>query len=165
MANSQNMIYSVSRKSPLPLISKIAFMVLVLTSTSVNANAIYTWIDDKGVTHYSQQPPASNQASSKKLYSEDIEPKHVGTIAPIKSVADLNQPSELEQKAAAISLADKQQAQQVCKNAQHSLNVLTTHTKLTKKNNATGKLESMTEEQRQAAITEQKERMKLFCKT
>ncbi|GIU49389.1 hypothetical protein TUM4438_32900 [Shewanella sairae] len=165
MTNSQNMIRSVSRKSQLPLISKIAFMVLVLTSSSVNANAIYTWIDDNGVTHYSQQPPASNQASSKKLYSEDIEPKHVGTIAPTKSVADLNQPSELEQQAAAIALADKQQAQQVCKNAQHSLNVLTTHTKLTKKNSTTGELVSMTEEQRQAEIVEQNQKIKLFCKT
>lgn len=165
MTNSQNMIRSVSRKSQLPLISKITFMVLVLTSSSINANAIYTWIDDNGVTHYSQQPPASNQASSKKLYSEDIEPKHVGTIAPTKSVPDLNQPSELEQKAAAIGLADKQQAQQVCQNAQHSLNVLTTHTKLTKKNSTTGELVSMTEEQRQAEIVEQNQRIKLFCKT
>ncbi len=72
-------------------------------------------------------------------------------------------PSDLETNAAMIKQADKKQAKLICKNAQHSLNVLTTHSKLNKKNKDTGEVVAMTEEQRQASITEQRERVKLFC--
>lgn len=146
-------------------------LLITLTSVaSVSANTIYTWVDDNGVTHYSQQPPSptdspTNSAFTNKLYSEDIEPKRIGTVAPLKPITQNKQASELEKKAAAINLADKQQAQQVCENAKHSLNVLTTHTKLNKKNNETGEVVAMTEEQRQASIAEQNERIRLFCNT
>ncbi|WP_259649492.1 DUF4124 domain-containing protein [Shewanella sp. MBTL60-007] len=141
-----------------------AFLAIALSSSPVLANVIYTWVDDKGVTHYSQQPPENTQEQSNpdKLYSEDIEPKQIGTVAPSASVAD-KAPTDLEKKAAAITQNDKKQAEGICKNAQHSLNVLTTHSKLNKKDAESGKVVAMTEEQRQAAIAEHKQKIKLFC--
>ena len=147
-----------------------SLLVALACIATASANTIYTWVDSNGVTHYSQQPPSQTESTSSKtatnkLYSEDIEPKPIGTVAPLKPLPQNKQVSELEKKAAAIHLADKQQAQQVCENAKHSLKVLTTHTKLNKKNNQTGEVMAMTEEQRQASIAEQNERIRLFCKT
>ncbi|GIU33720.1 DUF4124 domain-containing protein [Shewanella schlegeliana] len=141
-----------------------ALLVLSLWSSSSHANVIYTWIDDKGVTHYSQQPPehTQEQTNSDKLYSEDIEPKQIGTVAPSASIVD-KAPTDLENKAAVITQNDQKQAEGICKNAKHSLNVLTTHTKLNKKDASSGKVVAMTEEQRQAAIAEHKQKIKLFC--
>lgn len=140
-----------------------AFFVFAISS-SAQANVIYTWVDDKGVTHYSQQPPENNltQTHSDKLYSEDLKPKQIGTVAPSTPIAE-KAPTDLERKAAAITQNDKKQAEGICKNAQHSLNVLTTHTKLNKKDAESGKVVAMTEEQRQAAIAEHKQKIKLFC--
>ncbi|MFT5790551.1 MAG: hypothetical protein ACI8SJ_002680, partial [Shewanella sp.] len=72
-------------------------------------------------------------------------------------------PTELERSALAIKKSDKAQAKTICESARHSLNVLTSHSKLNQKSKETGKTVAMTEEQRQAAITEQKERVSLFC--
>ncbi|GIU21568.1 MULTISPECIES: DUF4124 domain-containing protein [unclassified Shewanella] len=141
------------------------FLLLAVSSSSAQANIIYTWVDDSGVTHYSQQPPEQreNQANTDKLYSEDLNPKQIGTVAPSSPVTQVQAQTDLEKKAAAINQADSEQAKQICKNARHSLNVLTTHAKLNKKNKQTGEMVAMTEEQRQASISEQKERVKLFC--
>ncbi|WP_041416072.1 DUF4124 domain-containing protein [Shewanella halifaxensis] len=140
------------------------FLVCALSSSPVRANVIYTWVDDKGVTHYSQQPPERNieQTKPDKLYTEDIEPRQIGTVAPSAPITNKT-PTDLEIKAAAITQNDHKQAERICKNAKHSLNVLTTHTKLNKKDAESGKVVAMTEEQRQAAITEHKQKIKLFC--
>ncbi len=136
-----------------------------LSSTPAQANVIYTWVDDNGVTHYSQQPPEEGHtlANTDKLYSADLKPKQIGTVAPSAPIVKNQAQTDLEKKAAAINQADSEQAKQICENARHSLNVLTTHAKLNKKNKQTGEVVAMTEEQRQASISEQKERVKLFC--
>lgn len=63
------------------------FLVLALPLlfiTSVSATVIYKWVDEHGVTHYSQQNPENviDQSKSTKLNSEDIEPKAIGALAP-----------------------------------------------------------------------------------
>lgn len=141
------------------------FLLLGLSASSSQANIIYTWVDANGVTHYSQQPPedAQTPTHTDKLYSDDLKPKQIGTVAPSSPIVKNQAQTDLEKTAAAINQADSAQAKQICENARHSLNVLTTHAKLNKKNKQTGEVVAMTEEQRQASISEQKERIKLFC--
>ena len=136
---------------------------LCLLGQPVVAGVIYTWVDEQGVTHYSQQPPEQEQLKASQLYSEDIERAKVGYVAPIKK----EQPqavSELEKSAALIKEKDAKQAQSICENAKHNLDVLTTHNKLIRKSeDPTKEPEAMTEEERQTAIAQQQERSKLFC--
>jgi hypothetical protein len=129
-------------------------------STCLFAATIYTWVDDAGVVHYSQQQPLNVDAS--KIYSEDMKPAKIGTYTPQKKTA-VNVESQLEQSAKIINEKDKQQAKDICESAKHSLSVLNTHSKLNQQDKTTGETVSMTEEQRQAAITENTERVRLFC--
>lgn len=132
-----------------------------LFSNDVYATEIYTWVDEHGVTHYSQEPPKHNQV--KKIYSEDIEPAKIGTVSPKATAKAKSEPTELEKSAIAIKKSDKAQAKIICDNAKHSLNVLTSHSKLNKQSKGSGESIAMTEEQRQTAIKEQKQRVSLFC--
>lgn len=139
-----------------------AFVLLAsLFSTYAHGTEIYTWVDEHGVTHYSQEPPKHNQVN--KIYSEDIEPAKIGTVSPKATAKAKSEPTELEQSAIAIKKSDKAQAKIICDNAKHSLNVLTSHSKLNKQSKESGESVAMTEEQRQAAIKEQKQRVSLFC--
>lgn len=139
-------------------------LVLVLTLISIgsaSATVIYKWVDKDGVTHYSQQVPEN--ASTDKIYSEDIEQQPIGFIAP-KARPAAPEPSEEEKNAARIKEQNKEQAANICESAKHSLKVLTTHSRFISKDEATGEMVAMREEDRQAKITAQEERIKLFCK-
>ncbi|MFQ6370916.1 DUF4124 domain-containing protein [Shewanella sp. YIC-542] len=133
---------------------------LAIYSPIIIAGDIYQWVDEHGVTHYSQQPPAGKNVRT--LNSKAIEPEKIGTVAPVKRTA-LTQPSQAERDAAAIKARDQAQAQKICENARFSLDVLQTHTRLQQKDVKTGQPVQMTEEERQAAIATQQERIRLFC--
>ncbi|WOT05918.1 DUF4124 domain-containing protein [Shewanella youngdeokensis] len=135
-------------------------LITLLFSLKLQAGEIYTWVDAQGVTHFSQQPPPHQKAD--KVFSEDIEPKKIGSVTPVKSL-EAKTVSESEKTAAIIKQKDAAQAKSICENAKHSLNVLMTHSRLTQKNNQTGDSVVMTEEQRQAAISKQQEKVSLFC--
>lgn len=136
---------------------------LCLLGQPVLAGVIYTWVDEQGVTHYSQQPPEQEQLKASQLYSEDIEPAKVGYIAPTKK-DEPQAVSELEKSAALIKEKDAKQAQSICANAKHNLDVLTTHNRLIRQSeDPTKEPVAMSEEERQTAIAQQQERIKLFC--
>lgn len=136
-------------------------MFINLFSTLAYATEIYTWVDEHGVTHYSQEPPEQKQVT--KIYSEDIKPAKIGSVSPKAPVTTKAEASELEKIATSIKGSDNAQAKVICDNAKHSLNVLISHSKLNKQNKETGESIAMTEEQRQTAIKEQKQRISLFC--
>ncbi len=125
------------------------------------ATTIYKWVDENGVTHYSQEKPP--EITTEKLYSEDIEQQKVGFTAPKVTERQEEQKSEAALAAEAITEKDKAQAKAICENAQHQLKVLETHTRLTRKNEKDGEMVRMTEEDRQSEIAAQKQRIKLFC--
>lgn len=138
-----------------------ALLLTLALSPAVLATTIYKWVDENGVTNYSQQVPP--EKSSETLYSEEIEQQKVGFIAPKVTAASAPTKSSEQTATQAIVLQDKAQAKAICSNAKHRLNLLNTHTRLTQKNEQTGDMEKMTEEQRQAAISIQQERIRLFC--
>ncbi|WP_239473279.1 DUF4124 domain-containing protein [Shewanella algidipiscicola] len=143
---------------------KIRYHALLLTlilSPAVFATTIYKWVDENGVTHYSQQVPPDRP--SETLYSEDIEQQKVGFIAPKETEVSVPTKNPQQTAAEAIVRQDKAQAKAICSNAKHQLNLLNTHTRLTRRNAQTGDMERMTEEQRQAAMSAQQEKISLFC--
>ncbi|WP_237524044.1 DUF4124 domain-containing protein [Shewanella sp. KX20019] len=136
-------------------------LIASLFSSNLYASEIYTWVDEDGVTHFTQEPP--EQQNAEKMYSEDIKPGKIGSVSPTNSSKLAEAPTELERAALAINESDKAQAKSICESAKHSLSVLTSHSKLNKRSKETGKTVAMTEGQRQATIAEQKERISLFC--
>ncbi|MGL5359316.1 MAG: DUF4124 domain-containing protein [Shewanella sp.] len=131
--------------------------------TPAMASVIYTWVDKHGVTHYSQEPPSQEQQKASELNSQALEPAKIGYIAPTTKTEE-PKVSDAEKSAALIKERDAKQAQSICDNAKHYLNVLTTHTNLIRQSaDKTQEGQAMTEEERQAAITQQQERIKLFC--
>jgi len=144
------------------MFTKTLVLVLALISIgSASATVIYKWVDKDGVTHYSQQKPEN--ASTDKIHSEDIEQQPIGFIAPKERPAE-PQPSEEEKNATRIKEENKQHAADICDNAKHSLNVLTSHSRIRSQDETTGEMVAMREEDRQAKIKEQEERIRLFCK-
>ncbi|QBF83685.1 DUF4124 domain-containing protein [Shewanella maritima] len=150
-----------SRQHSLLINITAALFIFVVAIPLASAAVIYTWVDDKGVVHYSEQPPKGVNAT--KIYSEDIEPAKAGYIAP-KKREQVQKQSELEKSAAIINATDKEQAKELCESAKHSLSVLKSYNRLTRKNEKTGEMEQMTAEQKTQAINENEQRVKLFCK-
>ncbi|GGI92340.1 DUF4124 domain-containing protein [Shewanella gelidii] len=140
---------------------KFASLLLVLFTAPTFATVIYTWVDENGVTHYSQQSPENIEAT--KLYSEDMEQALIGFVSPKVSKKSDEQLSTEELNAELIKRQDGDQAKSICASAKHSLQILTTHSKLNRQDPKSGKSIAMTEEERQAAIKENKERISLFC--
>ncbi|WP_144210812.1 DUF4124 domain-containing protein [Shewanella donghaensis] len=128
------------------------------------ATVIYSWVDEDGVKHYSQQPPA--EVHSDKIYSEDIEPPQVGYLPVLPNTsysASSSKTSDEEKNAAAIKKNDSEQAASICKNAKHSLNVLSTYQRLHRKDPTTGESIQVSEVERIAQIEKNEERIKMFC--
>ncbi len=61
---------------------------LVIFATFVSgellAAQVYSWVDDKGVTHYSQQPPRDNANAQFSLIDTVFSPSELSTIEKIK---------------------------------------------------------------------------------
>ncbi|QUN05135.1 DUF4124 domain-containing protein [Shewanella yunxiaonensis] len=141
-------------------IGLISAILAVIFSPISSATDIYKWVDKNGVTHYSQQPPADKPVNT--LDSSAIEPGKIGTVAPIKR-NDEPVKTQQELDADAINAKDAAQAEKLCESARFNLDVLLTHTRLQRSDDKTGEPVKMTEEDRQKAIADQQERIRLFC--
>jgi hypothetical protein len=144
-----------------PLVFLLSTVFILGLSLNVSATVIYSWTDKDGKTHYSQEPPVEVEA--KRQYSEDIERDRVGYVAPVKKQAQPTDESLRQAEALLIKEKDSKQAEGICDKATHSLKVLTSHTNLNRQNEQTGEVVAMTEEERQAAINENQQRVELFC--
>ncbi|MFT5705090.1 MAG: hypothetical protein ACI8SK_001044 [Shewanella sp.] len=144
------------------MLIKLICLSLSLTFTSSTfAIEIFQWVDKDGVTHYSQQPPKNN--SSNKIYSEDLEQKPIGSVQPKIRESTTPVQSEDEKNAATIKKQNTEQATALCESAKQNLKILTSHSRLKSKDEKTGGLVMMKEEDRQQEIKNQKKRIKLFC--
>ncbi len=133
---------------------------LITLSFQALGTVIYTWVDENGKTHYSQQPPEKGNVT--KLYSEDIEQGPIGFVAP-KMKKETSELTQEEKDAQTIKLQDKAQADTLCKSAKHKLNLLMTYDRLTRKDPQSGEEVVLNEKDKQTEIAQQKERIRLFC--
>ena len=78
-----------------------------LTQLSLSSTTyIYKWVDDKGVTHYSQDEPVGIVAE--KIDAQTLQPKKIGSVSPTKKSAVKTQ-TQVRDKG-----ADTLQSQQLC---------------------------------------------------
>ncbi len=134
----------------------IALLVLLLSAPC--QAAIYKWVDEKGVTHYTQLPPPGVQA-------EEIEPLAPAPAGPPPK-------SEAQGEAAAaqdepplpdevVAVPAEQMAEQ-CQNARERLEKLLASPRLLYQGED-GEMRRASEEERQRLIDEERRRIELFC--
>lgn len=139
-------------------------LLILIAWGAVASDVIYTWVDEKGIRHYSQQPPLGDYKIT-RLHNEDLEPQRIGTVSPARQLASAA-PSEddnMAKQAEQIKQQNSEQAKSICDNARHSLNVLLTHAQISQEDPDSGEAVKMTEEQKRTAIKENQRRIKLFC--
>ncbi|MBT1444619.1 DUF4124 domain-containing protein [Shewanella sp. JM162201] len=136
---------------------------LLLGSNMVAATTIYKWVDENGVTHYTEQPPEKD-GKAQVIKAADIEQKRIGFESP-KPQAKADEPQTDEQKNAdLIRQQNAEQADAICEQAKQNQEVLENFNRVTRKDAGTNEPVVMTDEEREAALADSKKRVELFCK-
>lgn len=53
---------------------RMAFLAVALAATGAFAQTLYKWVDEKGVTHYSEKPPEDRKAAKVEIKVEPAKP-------------------------------------------------------------------------------------------
>ena len=137
------------------LLSTYILVAGVTLFSSTSSTYIYKWVDDKGVTHYTQEEPAGIIAE--KIDVQTLQPKKIGSVSPVlRKTTGKVEPSS-------ITLESQRQAKAICEKAQHNLKLLQTHTRLLKQSDTSSEPIALTEEERQASIKQEQRRIDSFC--
>jgi uncharacterized protein DUF4124 len=149
----------------LPVIGWIAAFA-AMTTFPVFAQQMYKWVDDKGITHYTDAPPPDGRASK-----VDIRPTPPsGPVPPpvdykqkeIDSRGEKVQKDQQEKKDAAQAASEKALKKGRCVEAQRQLIVLSAQRPVYTVN-AKGEKVYMEDEKRAAEIDKWQERAKTYC--
>ena len=93
------------------------YIVLLLAALPVGSTQIYTWIDDKGVTHFSQSPPGDDSISVEQL--EILPSPSAGNTMDENFYSVVNQANRMETRRLENMkiIAERQQAEAETKRA------------------------------------------------
>lgn len=152
-----------------PLVSGLALALVALTA---QADGIYKWTDENGVTHFGSQPPQKEEVEVvKKPKSERMKQWQTQQLA-LEAGKEAEEPTSEERNAAAApqepeqeqALTKAQQAvrAQRCRMAQSNLQELTTHSRV-RELGPDGKMRVLGEEERQQRITRARETIENNC--
>jgi hypothetical protein len=135
----------------------IKVSLLLLLSTSALAGQIYKWVDAQGVTHFDAQPPAGQQ-------STPIETK--APTAPAVTPKSSAPSTDDKQKAADAKVRQEvtevqERTDEFCDQARSNLAQLTNNPRV--RQEVDGELRRLTEEERQAKISETKATLTETC--
>jgi hypothetical protein len=114
-------------------------LVASVMSPSLYADKIYSWIDEKGVTHYGKNPPKdtpSRMINARTGHSEPV---------------DYSDPAKKEGKTEGAKAAVAAPDPERCANARKNLQVLTTNPRV-RTTDANGEQRFMTPEEMQAQV-------------
>ncbi|KGQ20821.1 DUF4124 domain containing protein [Lysobacter dokdonensis DS-58] len=115
------------------------------------AQAVYTWKDDKGVTHYSDSPPPAG--AKKKTVKTAADPVPSSTPAPKVTVAAAQGGPDPAAAAAAAEQQAKQRAT-ACKQAQANLAVLNSQAGVAVDRDGDGKSDAVLDANQRAQETQ-----------
>lgn len=129
--------------------SPLVWLVLLalFASTSVIAQAVYKWTDEKGVVHYSDQPPPDSQAS------ERININALG-----------RRTSAQEETAASAGDAAERPDSAACTTARQNLVVFENNDVIRMDLDGDGTAEELTAEQRDQELSRTRELIALLCR-
>ncbi|MCW8889481.1 MAG: DUF4124 domain-containing protein [Sedimenticola sp.] len=142
------------------VIRTASILTLALLFTSAAEARMYRWVDDNGMTVYSQSPPPSGEATEIKV--------NTSTAAPDKKVADTppEQAAKPEAKPTGPTKAEIEESNRIkAENCKAATSNLALYENLGNKLVKTpdGLYKRLTEEERQQKIQESKDVMSEFC--
>ena len=138
----------------------LAVMALLALGTYTRAQAdIYKWVDAKGLTHYSEEPP--NTGHYEVIKSATLPPSPAPTAAPAQAQPAKPAAPQPQANAQQSPAAQKQHAEN-CLRAKQTLGILETRSHILA-TDASGQQVRLTEEQRQAKIAEIKQKLAKYC--
>jgi Domain of unknown function (DUF4124) len=110
----------------------------LMTSPLVFADKIYSWVDDKGVTHYGENPPKDTPARQLNARTGHSDPVEYGN-------------GEKDETAKAKAATGPQPSEERCETARKNLQVLSTNPRV-KATDKNGENRYMTPEEMQAQV-------------
>lgn len=144
-------------------------LAFALSSVSL-ADEFYKWVDENGVTHYTQTPPKEPGVSSQKIRAS-------GTTVNQDEAAKARQRLETsrssfqtsaEQRAITKGLEEEEKEKALklakyCEDARKNLKVLNEHARIREKGKD-GEYKVLSEEEKQAKVARNQKHVKEYCK-
>ncbi|MEH6566753.1 MAG: DUF4124 domain-containing protein [Halopseudomonas sp.] len=136
---------------------------LGLACTPLMAEKLYKWVDENGVTQFSQQPPVSSQYERMNVTAP---PKLGSEMAPepAESSSTADAPDDSPATAATQQQTKEQQALQEaqCAKLREDLTTMENNPRLGR-TNAAGEMERIGEDERQSMIAKAREELATHC--
>lgn len=126
--------------------------------------AIYKWVDEKGVTHYSEQPPASGKGQEIQPRVTPASPPSPTPSKPASNKLKEDRPAEARESSTpreVLTMPAEKMLEQ-CQNARQRLQQLESSPRILVKG-ADGEMQRASEEERQRMIEDERKRIQLYC--
>lgn len=135
---------------------------LFLLSFSVFATPIYKWVDAQGVTHFGSEPP--NNQGAENISRQTYQPKPVASSGPkVDSLDNSKTQAEIDREVRQQVAEEAAALKAYCTEARYNLAQLENNPRVLAE--VDGKTTRLSEEQRQARITELKTSINERCTT
>ncbi len=138
---------------------------LLLFSSSLLAAPVYKWVDDRGVTHFSAEPPVNQKAESIKTnsFQPKVPEKTAAQIAAEEAQASTRTQAEVDREVRQKVAEEEAALKKYCSEIRHNLAQLESNPRVMAQ--VDGQPTRLTEEERQARITEIKKSIEERCAT
>lgn len=140
-----------------------ASLLLAVGTSSVLAG-MYKWVDEQGVTHYSQNPPPGGKAQAIKP-----PPTPADSETAVKRLEAQRQEAQKRREAGQRDARESQKnaesqaiREESCRLAQKNLGTLEAHSRVAVQD-ADGNMKRLSEEERQAQLAEAKKQVEEYC--
>ncbi len=138
---------------------------LLLFSSALLAAPVYKWVDAKGITHFGAEPPANQKSESIKTnsFQPKVPEKTAEQIAAEKAQASARTQSEIDREVRKEVAEEEAALKKYCSDIRYNLAQLESNPRILAE--VDGKPTRLTEEERQARITEIKKAIDERCTT
>ncbi|MDZ7787474.1 MAG: DUF4124 domain-containing protein [Halofilum sp. (in: g-proteobacteria)] len=137
----------------------------LVLSAPLQADEIYKWVDEEGVTHYSQQPPPSGDAARVGVDSppdEELERERQEMEATGERLEARREERREAERQARTNAAEREQREQRCADLRSSLSKLTENRRLLVPDGE-GNVRRLPEEERQERVAERRRQIEEEC--
>lgn len=138
---------------------------LLLFSSALLAAPVYKWVDAQGVTHFGAEPPTNQQAESfnTKSFQPKVPEKTAAQIAAEETKASAKTQADVDREVREEVAKEEAALKKYCSDIRHNLAQLENNPRIMAE--VDGKPTRISEEERQARITEIKAAITERCAT
>lgn len=138
---------------------------LMLFSSALLAAPVYKWVDAQGVTHFSAEPPANQSAEriSTKTFQPKVPEKTTAQLEAEQAQSSAKTQAEIDREVRKTVAAEEAELKKYCTDIRYNLAQLQNNPRVLTE--VDGKMTRLKEEERQARITEIKQKITERCAT